>query len=175
MAGPRQPVDLVIVKGKKHLTKAEIEERRATEPTVTTDEIVAPSYLTAAQKKHFVKLARQLLKIKIMGDTDCDTLARYVTAQTQYEATTKDLRKHQKEKPQMDDFYEPADYYNALEFWHAALDSLDKRQDRYFKQASATARDLGLTISSRCKLVVPKAESDAPKVNKFAKFGGGSE
>ena len=43
------------------------------------------------------------------------------------------------------------------------------------KQASATARDLGLTISSRCKLVVPKAESDAPKVNKFAKFGGGSE
>ena len=104
MAGARQPVDLVIVKGKKHLTKAEIEERRATEVAPATDEIVAPSYLTAAQKKHFDKLADQLLKIKIMGETDCDTLARYVTAQAQYETTTKDLRKLQKEKPQPEDY-----------------------------------------------------------------------
>ena len=28
MAGQRQPIELVIAKGKKHLTKAEIEERR---------------------------------------------------------------------------------------------------------------------------------------------------
>ena len=44
-----------------------------------------------------------------------------------------------------------------------------KLQDRYFKQASALARDLGLTISSRCKLVVP-AKDEEPKVNKFAQF-----
>jgi P27 family predicted phage terminase small subunit len=175
MAGARQPVDLVIVKGKKHLTKAEIEERRASEVAPATDEIVAPSYLTAAQKKHFVKLAAQLCKIKIMGETDCDTLARYVTAQTQYETVTKDLRKLQKERPQQEDFDEPAGYYHAMELWYTLHDALDRRQDRYFKQASTTARDLGLTISSRCKLVVPKAEDAAPKVNKFAKFGGGSE
>jgi len=32
MAGQRQPIDLVIAKGKKHLTKEEIEERFFTSP-----------------------------------------------------------------------------------------------------------------------------------------------
>ena len=36
-----------------------------------------------------------------------------------------------------------------LEASDQMLDSAVKRQDRYFKQAQAVARDLGLTISSR--------------------------
>ena len=51
------------------------------------------------------------------------------------------------------------------------MEKLDKRQDRFFKQASTMARDLGLTISSRCKLQVPVKEEEKP-VNKFARFGG---
>lgn len=173
MAGPRQPIDLVIVKGKKHLTKAEIQERRSSEVAPATDEIVAPSYLTAAQKKHFVKLASQLEKIKIMGETDVDTLARYVVAETQFQAAVKEQRKLAKEEPKKDDpsFAEIGDYYQAKEFWYAAQEAADKRQERYYKQASALARDLGLTISSRCKLVVPQTGDDKPKENKFAKFG----
>jgi len=50
MAGQRQPIDLVIAKGKKNLTKAEIEERRSSEVQPCTDDITAPSYLTASQK-----------------------------------------------------------------------------------------------------------------------------
>ena len=41
-------------------------------------------------------------------------------------------------------------------------------QDRYYKQCRQGAADFGLTISSRCRLVVPKAE-EKPQ-NKFAKF-----
>ena len=173
MAGPRQPIELVIAKGRKNLTKAEIKERRASEVTPATDGIEPPGYLTAAQKKHFVKLAGQLQKIKIMGETDCDTLARYVVAETQYQAAVKELRKLAKDRPKKDDprFEELADYYRAIETWYAAQDVADRRQDKYFKQASALARDLGLTISSRCKLQVPVKE-EAPKVNKFAQFGG---
>ena len=33
-------------------------------------------------------------------------------------------------------------------------------QDKVFKQCQSSARDLGLTISSRCKLIVPKLEED---------------
>lgn len=173
MAGPRQPIELVIAKGKKNLTKAEIEARRASEVQPSTDDLTAPSYLTAAQKKHFTKLTEQLKKIKIMGETDVDTLARYVVAETMYQAAVKELRKLAKERPNKDDpqFEEPVDYYKAMEFWYVAQEAGNKAQERYFKQASALARDLGLTISSRCKLVVPtKAEEDTP-VNKFAKFG----
>ena len=172
MAGTRQPIELIIAKGKKNLTKAEIAERRASEVQPATDEIVAPTHLTAAQKKHFTTLARQLEKIRIMGETDVDTLARYVVAELQYRDIVKELRKLAKDRPKKDDpqYDTPAEYYQAMELWYAAQDALDKRQERYFKQASALARDLGLTISSRCKLQVPVKEEEV-KENKFAKFG----
>lgn len=165
MAGQRQPIELILANGKKHLTKEEIEERRRSEPKVCTDGIEAPSFLTAAQKKQFNKIAGQLQKIKIMGETDVDALARYITAQSLYEAAVKELRKLAKDRPDKDS----ENYYKDLELWYALNDITDKRQDRYFKQAQMAARDLGLTISSRCKLQVPVKE-EAPKENKFSKF-----
>ena len=166
MARPREPIELVIAKGKKNLTKAEISERRATEVQPCLDGIEPPAYLTAAQKKRFVKLATQLQKIKIMGETDCETLSRYITAQTQYEKATKALRGMKPPKPTGDDEADMilmADYYKNEEM-------VAKLQDRYFKQAHTSATALGLTISSRCKLEVPVKEEE-PKVNKFSKFG----
>jgi P27 family predicted phage terminase small subunit len=38
-------------------------------------------------------------------------------------------------------------------------------QDKLFKQCRSSAMDLGLTISSRCKLVVPKAEEDTKELS----------
>jgi P27 family predicted phage terminase small subunit len=171
MAGPRQPIDLVVANGRKNLTKAEIEERRATEVAPCTDDLTAPSYLTAAEKKRFNKLAEQLAKIKIMGETDTETLARYVTAQTLYEKATKDLQALYSKRPTEADAGDDKEaYYNLVDLWTTAQDNLARLQDRYFKQAQTVASSLGLTISSRCKLVVP-VKDEAPKVNKFAKFG----
>lgn len=168
MAGPRQPIELVIANGKKHLTKEEIEQRRASEVAPCSDDITAPAYLTAKQKKHFDKIAGQLQKIKVMGETDVDTLARYVVAETQYQEAVKELRKLAKERPTR----EQEGFFALLETWSALQEAADRRQERYFKQASALARDLGLTISSRCKLQVPIQPEDDKPVNKFAKFGG---
>lgn len=165
MAGPRQPIELVEFKGKKHLTKAEKEERHARELKPCTDEIAAPKYLTGPQKKEFYKIAAQLEKLKIMGETDCDTLARYITAQGLYEQAVKDLRAVQKSRPKGAD----ADASGLIK-WANALDQLDKRQERYFNQAQKAAAALGLTISSRCRLVAPVVE-EKPKENKFSKFG----
>lgn len=168
MAGPRQPIELVIENGRKHLTKAEIEERRKRELQPNTDEITAPSYLTGKEKKEFYKIAAQLEKLKIMGETDCDALARYITAQGLYEQAVKDLRKLAKDRPSKDDLC--GSYYDALDSYYKSMDSATQRQDRYFKQAQTAAAALGLTISSRCRLVAPVAE-EKPKENKFAKFG----
>ena len=158
MAGQRQPIELVVANGKKHLTKKEIADRRATEVKPCTDDLTPPAYLTAAQ----------LVKIKIMGETDVDALARYVTAQTFYEQAVKDLRKVQSAGPED---RTPAE----VAVWSEVLDKLDKRVDRYFKQATGAARDLGLTISRRCKLVVPAKEEDEKPKNKFASLAGGRE
>lgn len=164
MAGPKKPMKLNLLQGGKHWTKEEIAERMSSEVQPCTDGIAAPSYLTKKQKDQFDTIAGQLQRIGIMGETDCDALARYITAQGLYEDAVKDLRKLQKERPKNATATE-------LIAWAGLLEKIDKRQDRYYKQALSAAAALGLTISSRCKLAVPKG-AEAPKVNKFAKFGG---
>ena len=47
MAGQRQPTDLVVMKGKKHLTKAEIAARKDAEVVAPNDNVKPPTYLTA--------------------------------------------------------------------------------------------------------------------------------
>lgn len=166
MAGQRQPTALVIANGRKHLTKDEIRQRQEREVQPCPDGIEAPSYLTATQKKQFNKIAGQLQKINIMGETDVDALARYVTAQSLYEEAVRELRKLKKDRPKD----KTADnYYKDMELWYIMNDIAIKKQDRYAKQAQAYARDLGLTISSRCRLQVPVKE-EAPRANKFSKF-----
>lgn len=171
MAGQRQPIELVIANDRKHLTKAEIEERRQRELKPCTDDITAPSYLTGKQKKEFYKIAAQLEKLKIMGETDAGALARYITAQEFYEQSVKDLRKLAKDRPTDEDKEDdPNSYYRNMDLYYTAMESATKRQDRYFKQAQTAAAALGLTISSRCRLVAPVVE-EKPKENKFSKFG----
>lgn len=152
MAGQRQPIELVIANGKKNLTKAEIQARRDSEIKPITDNIIAPAYLTKKQQTEFYEIAEQLKKLKIMGETDVDALARYVLSRDLYVKISKQMRK--------------AEIINNP----IALDKYMKNQDRAFKQCRSSANDLGLSISSRCKLVVPETKTETPKENKFAKF-----
>lgn len=153
MAGQRLPLEVVQARGSKHLTKAEIQERQEREIKPITDDIIAPDYLSKKQKATFNKLASQLEKLKIMGETDVDALARYIVANDSYVHATKQLRKSEVKN-------DPTKY-----------ESWSKIQERNFKMVRASANDLGLSISSRCKLVVPGAnKEDTPKENKFKKF-----
>ena len=64
MAGygkPREPIDLIIAKGKKHLTKEEIERRKKTEVNVDAyKNVKPPNYLNKQQKKEFEEIAEKL-------------------------------------------------------------------------------------------------------------------
>lgn len=152
MAGQRIPIELVQARGSKHLTKAEIAERHAREVKPNTDNIIAPDFLTKKQKDDFYRLSAQLEKLKIMGETDVDALGRYIVANDFYINAVKKMRS----KEVRDD----PDKFTA---WA-------KIQERYFKQCRSCANDLGLSISSRCKLVVPETKHETPKENKFKKF-----
>jgi len=152
MGRNKQPIELVIANGKKHLTKDEINFRRDSEVKPITDDIRAPSYLTAKQKKQFDEISSKLIKLKIMGETDVDALARYIISNDLYLNAVKQLRKKEVQKD-----------VDTLSKW-------SNLQDKFFKQCRTCASDLGLTISSRCKLVIPKINKEAPKKNKFKKF-----
>lgn len=152
MAGQRQPFALIEAKGAKHFTKAEKAEREAREVKPCTDDITPPSYLTKVQKAEFVRIAEQLKKLKIMGETDVDTLARYILARDTYIKLTKQIQKK-------------AIYEDPI-----LLDKYMKNQDRAFKQCHTAAKSLGLTIADRCRLVVPEIKVEASKENKFKRF-----
>lgn len=152
MARPREPVALVLAKGKKHLTKEEIEQRQAREIQVPFIDIKPPRYLNTKQKKTFKDLAGKLLAIKIYTELDADALARYIIAQDLYISHTEAIN-------------ELIEKGNLV-----LLKEVQNMQDKAFRQAQSSARDLGLTISSRCRLEVPVKE-EAPKQNKFAVFG----
>ena len=55
-------------------------------------------------------------------------------------------------------------------------DSWGKIQERYFKQARNCANDMGLTVTSRCRLVVPAAPQKGEEDNPFLQLiQGGAE
>lgn len=148
MARPREPVSLLEAKGRKHLTKDERKKRLQSEVSAPADEISPPAYLTAKQKKEFAMIADQLGAIGIMANVDCDTLALYIKSRTEYVEYGKTLRDIQKRAGDTDAKVAMAD----------TIAKYDTMRDKAFKRCLSAARELGLTISSRCRLVMPKQE-----------------
>lgn len=177
MAGQRQPVDLLLVKGKKHLTKAEIEARKDAEVNAPCDKVRPPSYLTADQKKKFRKIAKELLAINLIANVDCDALARLIIAQEQFLEITKQIRNtslmvdvpvyEMQENP--DTGEQERVQTGFMQVVNAERERLMIIQDRCMKQCRQGAADFGLTVSSRCRLVVPKQKKQGPE-NKFTKY-----
>ncbi|MEG0780342.1 MAG: phage terminase small subunit P27 family [Oscillospiraceae bacterium] len=139
MAGKRQPVELVIAKGKKHLTAEETDARLDAEIKVKAPvQVRTPTWLPRELSKGFLLLARQLVEAGIFTRLDVDTLGRYVLAQQQYLSATNMAQKAL-----------VAQDVDGAKDWSAI-------QERYFKQCRSCAGDLGLTISARCRLVLPE-------------------
>ena len=151
MARPRQPIELVVAKGKKHLTKNEIELRKKSELKVDLKNISIPKYLPLKLKDEFTEIASKLLDIGVMTELDEDCLARYLLSKQSYLQYTSMLNQATKK--------------NKI----SEMEKLMTMQDKAFKQCRASANDLGLTIASRCKLVMPEPK-EQPKENKFSKF-----
>lgn len=177
VAGQKQPISLVVAKGKKHLTKAEIEQRKNSEVVAPNDKVKPPAYLTADLKKKFRKLAKELLEIKLIANVDCDALARLLIAQDQYIEITEQIR----ETPLMIDVpvYETQKnpdtgkeervQVGTKQVVNGERERLMIIQDRCMKQCRQGASDFGMTVSSRCRLAVPKVKDNEPE-NKFAKY-----
>lgn len=149
----KEPIELVLLKGKKHLSKKEIETRKKEEIKAPKDKIKPPSYLTKELKKEFTTIAKELERIDILTNLDVDALARFVMSKQLYLEVSMS----------MIGLLPTSDEYMVL----------IQHQDKLFKQCRSASQDLGLTISSRCKLVMPKKqEEEKPKTESEKRFGG---
>ena len=145
-----QPIELILAKGKSHKSKAEIKERINNQIKAPVDNIVPPKFLNKKQKELFNEISKELIDLDIMSNLDCNALAMYIKSLDMYTEVTKEL-----EKTSLEDISQ----FKELTILH----------EKYAKECRMLASDLGLTISSRCKLVVPKPVE--VKKNKFDKFG----
>lgn len=157
MAGrKRQPLSVIQGKGRSnHITKAEAKLRKEQEERAKgfTDKIEAPDYLTKKQKDEFYKIAHELMRLDILSNLDVDFLARYIDSKTEYEKVTRALRAIRKPTDDLDTYKE-----------------LRINRNTFFNECKAAASELGLSITSRLKLVIPKTEEE--EVSEFEKKFG---
>lgn len=183
MAGKKQPLAVIQANGRKHLTKAEIELRKAQELHPDADKVAPPGWLDKKQKRRFKELAAQLIDLKIMTNLDCEALARLVKAEADYVAMTQAIdelplmvekRRYKTDldgKPEID----PETGEKIVETRMVVNEeraALLQQQDKLWKQCRQGATDFGLTIAGRCRLVAPKAKDEKPE-NKFLKYAKG--
>lgn len=121
-------------------------------------------------EKGIQKNGKELRAIDLISNLDVEALARLVIAQEKYREVTETIAK----QPLMvtvayDTGKKDAEGYPIMaehEVVNSQVERLAIIQDRYFKQCRQGAADFGLTVSSRCRLIIPKAP-EAPKTNKF--------
>lgn len=93
MAGTRQPLEVIQGKGRKHLTKAEIENRKRTEVKAKSDNVQPPAFLYKKQKERFMQIANELLDLDIIANIDCDALGRLIVVEDEFIAINKALKR----------------------------------------------------------------------------------
>lgn len=171
MGRNKQPTKLIIAKGKKHLTKAEIKERESTELNATCDYVVLPDFLTTKkEKERFEEIASVLMELEIMSELDGDVLGRYIKSQEDWVTYGKLVRQTQTKLKRAiaDDDAFQTKHYTEL------LTKYEGMRSKAFNQAQTCASCLGLTITSRCKIVVPKPP-EVPEGNIFDEFKEGDK
>lgn len=150
MAGTRQATDVILANGRKHLSRAEEAERRKHEVKAPpAQRAKPPKWLPEALKKEFRALGKKLIEAGLYSDLDADTLGRYLIAQHEYLIATSEVQKALSGRDQ-----------EGAESW-------GRIQERYFKQARNCANDMGLTMTSRCRLVVPESSQRQEPENPF--------
>jgi P27 family predicted phage terminase small subunit len=162
-------VNLSVVDGGKHWTAKEIEERQESEVKMPkVKRLSAPRWLGKDGQKLFRKYAKQLLDFPegVVSTLDTSTLARYCDCELAYvEASEQrsswmricaDWLTQHAEGDELagadpDKVYEGAK--EQVDFWTSQMVKLEKI-------ARSCATEMGMTISSRCRLVVPNVKKE---------------
>lgn len=138
MPGPRQPTELVVANGRKHLTRAEEDRRRDMEVHVPVPERAEPpKWLPKKLRAEFLETGEILRLAGLWSELDRDALGQYFLARERWLRADKLAGSAIRDRDE-----------KMAKEWTGV-------QNTYFRQCRQCAEVLGLSISSRCRLVVP--------------------
>lgn len=170
MAGrPAKPIDLHIVEGKKHLTKSEIEARKAQENSLKSQTNFRPNEHVKNNKaalKMFRKLKRLYKDISYVDGLDENIINRYCLMIAEADGLENLLVKIQDDVEACEKPSDRVQLYktiaNAEATLHRMRDMLMKMEDRMF-----------LNPTSRIKNV-PKKQEEPQQASKWDKYKAGA-
>lgn len=166
MGRNKEPVSLILAKGKSHHITHKIEEsRRKSELPVIAGNIRPPDFLNDSEKEKFNEIADILQQLDIMSDLDCDVLGRYVKSQSDWETYSNFVDEVQS---LLKGAFSDRDY-DMIANYTSLLSKYEGLRAKAFSQCQTCASSLGLTITSRCKIVMPQ-KTESQKENKFNEF-----
>lgn len=149
MAGRRQPTDLVVANGRKHLTKAEEDARRDQEVYVAPPEQAEPPrWLPKKLHREYREIGEILLAAGLYSELDRDVLGQYFLARERWLRADKLASQAIRDRDE-----------NLAQKWAGT-------QNTYFRQARQCAEAMGLSVTARCRIVVPQALQNAGKAGR---------
>lgn len=154
MARKAVPIDLMLIKGNKHLTKKEIEQRKAVEESLRMrdENIEPPEWLDEIAKQEFERLVDLLKEVRLITEADIHLLATYCDAYSDYLKCTQLIQ----EEGLM------VEYTNKAAETNKVPHPLLTKKKQLFEQMKAVASEFGLSPSARAKLAMPKKEEKEP-------------
>ena len=170
-----QPIEIVQANGKKHLTKAEIEDRKNAQVQVGNRKLICPSYVKSnviayGKWKEIIKIYKD---VDFVSSGDSGLLARYCMTHSEYISLCETRNRI------VDLNADWSDYKDVLteEFQESIEHLLKLSTDLSLESAINKKMDMLIKMEDRLFLNplakvknVPKAPVEKP-VSKFAKFG----
>lgn len=96
MGRKSQPLNVIRMKGKTHLTRQQIEERQEAEARVQppADKVRCPQWLDKEGRKEWRRICPELKALDLLTNVDVSTLAVYCDQVSQYIAAAKYIHAH---------------------------------------------------------------------------------
>ena len=142
---------------RKNLTKKEIEKRRQIESIgkLDSDKLIAPKYFSEVQVAVFDFIKDELIKLDLIDNLDIHALERYVVSYYHYTRVSKNINRMG---------------VNNENFYNNTL-----LLEKYNKMARESAKDLGLALGERLKLLTLSKLDELDKEDPLLKVlrGGG--
>ena len=140
MAQPKYPTAYL----KKHSTavysKADMKKREESEVILNDDRIEPSSFLPEEHHERFHWFVNEFAEMGILNNVDGDALSRYIMADFNYWKVNDELEQ-----------------MNVAEEGYSRLSNV---QNRFFNQAIALSKELGLTMAARGKLKREKEDEN---------------
>lgn len=155
MAGRQpKPVSVILLDGKKHLTKKEIADREKLEAKYKpkADNIVCPKWLDADAKKQFKFLKENLTELGLLTNIDILALAICCDAYSKYLEATGNIKG-----------------LVIMQAGEAKANPFATMANKYSEIYKKYCTEFGLTPAARLKIAQPK-KAEPPK-SKFDRFG----